>query len=68
MRKIHTQEDGTILGIAATGTSSQESLMSWVRILEKENSKLRSIPIVISNLSKSFSSNVHEDNSFKTKK
>ncbi len=49
MRKLHIQEDGTILAVAATGTSSQSSLMTWVRILERENPRLRSIPVIISN-------------------
>lgn len=49
MRKLHVQEDGTILAVGATGTSSQSSLMTWVRILERENPRLRSIPVIISN-------------------
>ena len=48
-RKLHIQDDGTILAIAATGTSSQDSLISFVRILERENPRLRSIPVIISN-------------------
>jgi len=27
---VHEQEDGTILAVAATGTSSKNSLLSWV--------------------------------------
>lgn len=48
-RKLHVQDDGTILAVVATGTSSQESLMTFVRILERENPHLRSIPVIISN-------------------
>lgn len=45
--KIHQQDDGTILAIAATGTSSQESLLLWLRKLEQHNPRLRSAPIVV---------------------
>ena len=30
---VHEQPDGTILAVAATGTSSRESLLSWIRFL-----------------------------------
>lgn len=29
-KTIHEQEDGTILAVVATGTSSKNSLLSWV--------------------------------------
>lgn len=29
-KTVHEQEDGTILAVAATGTSSKNSLLSWV--------------------------------------
>ena len=31
---VHEQEDGTILAVCATGSSSRDSLLSWVRRLE----------------------------------
>ena len=31
---MHEQEDGTILAVCATGSSSRDSLLSWVRKLE----------------------------------
>lgn len=34
---MHEQEDGVIFGICATGTSSKDSLLSWIRLLEKDN-------------------------------
>lgn len=34
-RTVHEQEDGTILGVAATGTSSKNSLLSWVGNFQK---------------------------------
>lgn len=35
-RTVHEQEDGTILGVAATGTSSKNSLLSWVNNFLKD--------------------------------
>ncbi|KAI8436020.1 hypothetical protein MSG28_004149 [Choristoneura fumiferana] len=44
---VHEQDDGTILSICATGTSSRDSLLSWVRLLEKNgNPLLSSIPVI----------------------
>lgn len=34
-RTVHEQEDGTILAVAATGTSSKNSLLSWVHNFQK---------------------------------
>lgn len=31
-KTVHEQEDGTILAVAASGTSSKNSLLSWVPI------------------------------------
>uniref|UniRef100_A0A8D8PX25 Evolutionarily conserved signaling intermediate in Toll pathway, mitochondrial n=1 Tax=Cacopsylla melanoneura TaxID=428564 RepID=A0A8D8PX25_9HEMI len=46
-RSVHEQEDGIILAVAATGTSSQDSLLSWVRALEKDgNPRLGEVPIL----------------------
>ncbi|XP_017776268.1 PREDICTED: evolutionarily conserved signaling intermediate in Toll pathway, mitochondrial [Nicrophorus vespilloides] len=43
---VHEQEDGVIYALCATGTSSKDSLLSWVRHLEKVNPKLTECPIV----------------------
>lgn len=46
-RSIHQQDDGTIYAICATGTSTKDSLLSWVRLLEKNgNSILGEIPVL----------------------
>lgn len=46
-RSVHQQDDGTILAICATGTSSKDSLLSWIRLLEKNgNAVLGQIPIL----------------------
>jgi len=42
----HEQEDGTILAVCATGTSSRDSLLSWVRFLQEDNPELENIPIL----------------------
>jgi len=42
----HEQEDGTILAVCATGTSSKDSLLSWVRLLQVENPDLENIPVL----------------------
>ncbi|KAJ8959107.1 hypothetical protein NQ318_022364 [Aromia moschata] len=33
---VHEQEDGVIYSVCATGTSSKDSLLSWIRHLEKD--------------------------------
>ncbi|XP_061713676.1 evolutionarily conserved signaling intermediate in Toll pathway, mitochondrial [Cydia pomonella] len=44
---VHEQDDGTILSVCATGTSSRDSLLSWIRLLEKNgNPLLSSIPVI----------------------
>lgn len=44
---VHEQEDGIVLAVCATGTSSKDSLLSWIRLLEKDdNANLSEIPIV----------------------
>lgn len=44
---VHEQEDGVIFSLCATGTSSKDSLLSWIRHLEKNgNPNLEKIPIV----------------------
>ncbi|XP_035790516.1 evolutionarily conserved signaling intermediate in Toll pathway, mitochondrial-like [Anopheles albimanus] len=36
-RSVHVQDDGIIYAICCTGTSTKDSLLSWIRLLEKEN-------------------------------
>lgn len=43
---VHEQEDGTVLAMCITGTSSKDSLASWIRFLEKKNPKLSEIPVL----------------------
>ncbi|XP_054710860.1 evolutionarily conserved signaling intermediate in Toll pathway, mitochondrial-like [Uloborus diversus] len=43
---VHEQEDGIIMGMCCTGTSSKDSLLSWVRFLQESNPKLDTIPIL----------------------
>ncbi|CAB3224235.1 unnamed protein product [Arctia plantaginis] len=44
---VHEQDNGTIVAICATGTSSRDSLLSWIRLLEKyDNPVLRNIPVI----------------------
>jgi len=42
----HEQEDGSIIAVAATGTSSRDSLLSWIRFLQRDNPDLENIPIL----------------------
>merc|ERR1719228_3179558 len=43
---VHEQEDGTILAVCATGTSSRDSLLSWVRRLEQTNKNLSNMAVL----------------------
>lgn len=46
-RSIHQQDDGTIYAICATGTSTKDSLLSWVRLLEANgNPSLAHLPVL----------------------
>lgn len=46
-QSVHVQDDGTIYAICATGTSTKDSLLSWIRLLERDgNSVLGSIPVL----------------------
>lgn len=46
-RSIHQQDDGTIYAICATGTSTKDSLLSWIRLLEQNgNPSLAVIPVL----------------------
>lgn len=53
VRTIHEQEDGIILAVCATGTSSRDSLLSWIRHLENSNSILGKAVVVFSSKSPS---------------
>jgi signaling intermediate in Toll pathway protein len=44
---VHEQDDGTILAVCATGSSSHDSLLSWVRHLEVDgNPALATVPVL----------------------
>lgn len=45
-RSVHEQNDGTIFAICATGTSTKDSLLSWVRLLQRTNPCLSEIPVL----------------------
>lgn len=46
-RSIHQQDDGTIYAICASGTSTKDSLLSWIRLLETNgNPSLAHIPVL----------------------
>lgn len=46
-RSMHQQDDGTIYAICATGTSTKDSLLSWIRLLEGNgNPSLANIPVL----------------------
>ncbi|CAL7941246.1 unnamed protein product [Xylocopa violacea] len=42
---VHEQEDGVYYAMCATGTSSKDSLLSWIRCLQKTNPILKKIPV-----------------------
>ncbi|KAL2717232.1 hypothetical protein V1478_012932 [Vespula squamosa] len=44
---VHEQEDGVYFAVCATGTSSKDSAISWIRYLQKDNPVLEKIPILI---------------------
>ncbi|XP_067619618.1 evolutionarily conserved signaling intermediate in Toll pathway, mitochondrial [Eurosta solidaginis] len=47
LRSVHQQEDGTIFAICATGTSTKDSLLSWIRLLEANgNPTLGEVPVL----------------------
>lgn len=43
---VHQQEDATIFAVCATGSSSRDSLLSWLRILQRVNPVLQDLPVV----------------------
>ena len=46
VRMIHEQEDATIFAVCATGTSSKDSLLSWIRCLQQTYPILEKIPVL----------------------
>ncbi|KAH8383723.1 hypothetical protein KR009_010207 [Drosophila setifemur] len=47
LRSVHQQDDGTILAICATGTSTKDSLLSWIRLLEVNgNTSIGEVPVL----------------------
>lgn len=52
-RSIHQQDDGTVYAICATGTSTKDSLLSWIRLLEQNgNPSLAHTPVLFKFISK----------------
>ncbi|KAF2357138.1 ECSIT protein [Trinorchestia longiramus] len=44
---VHEQGDGTVLAICVSGTSSRDSLLSWIRLLSHTNPRLEEgLPVV----------------------
>ncbi|KAH0950780.1 hypothetical protein HN011_006754 [Eciton burchellii] len=43
---VHEQSDGTFFAVCATGTSTKDSLLYWIRCLQKHNPILISIPVI----------------------
>ncbi|KAG0710896.1 Evolutionarily conserved signaling intermediate in Toll pathway, mitochondrial [Chionoecetes opilio] len=48
---VHEQDDGTILGLCVTGTSGRDSLLSWIRLLERSNPCMSDIPVLFTQAS-----------------
>nr|CAG4641754.1 EOG090X07J4 [Eurycercus lamellatus] len=48
---VHEQEEGTILAIAVTGNSSKDSLLSWIRLLERKNPHLANLTVLFATYS-----------------
>lgn len=36
-KSVHEQDDGTVYAVCCTGSSTKDSLLSWIRLLEKDN-------------------------------
>lgn len=45
-RSLHEQDDGTVLAMAVTGARTKDSLVTWVRCLQRANPSLHHVPIV----------------------
>ncbi|KAF6201522.1 hypothetical protein GE061_003913, partial [Apolygus lucorum] len=43
---VHEQDDSIILAVCCTGTSSRDSLLSWIRSMEKDNPRLKDLTVV----------------------
>ncbi|XP_022188581.2 evolutionarily conserved signaling intermediate in Toll pathway, mitochondrial-like [Nilaparvata lugens] len=43
---VHEQEDGVYYAVCCTGSSGKDSLLSWVRILQRTNPILGEVPIL----------------------
>lgn len=65
---VYEQEDGIILAVCATGTSSRDSLLSWIRHLENNNPILGKAVIVFSSKSPTEDPVVDELSSLENKK
>ena len=47
VKSVHEQDDGTIFAICCTGSSTKDSLLSWIRLLEEDgNADLSKIPVL----------------------
>jgi signaling intermediate in Toll pathway protein len=46
IKNLHLQDDQKILAVCATGTSSHDSLLSWIRLLQDSNPKLKTIAVI----------------------
>lgn len=44
--RVHEVDDGHILSIAFTGTSSHDSVLSWLKLLQQRNPNLKDINVV----------------------
>ncbi|XP_058119905.1 evolutionarily conserved signaling intermediate in Toll pathway, mitochondrial [Anopheles ziemanni] len=66
-RSVHEQEDGIIYAICCTGSSTKDSLLSWIRLLEKEkgNAALASLAVLFKFTSPSAELLVPEEDSNK---
>ncbi|XP_069123626.1 evolutionarily conserved signaling intermediate in Toll pathway, mitochondrial-like [Argopecten irradians] len=43
---IHAQDDGTVMATCITGTNSRDSVLTWIRYLQKTNPQLEHIPVL----------------------
>jgi len=43
---VHEQQEGTVLAMCVTGTSTKDSLTSWIRFLGLSNPNLVQTPVV----------------------
>lgn len=62
-KSVHIQDDGYILALGATGTSSRDSLLSWVRILEQLNPAMKNRRVVFKIQAPITQVEPHQDNS-----